>query len=64
MDEIDANESPLAPQTEGGFSIAFYSVKTETPTQKKIFTYLALNVRDWMLLMLGDSDFEGRTTSL
>ena len=64
MDEIDANESPLAPQTEGGFSIAFYSVKTETPTKKKIFTYLALNVRDWMLLMLGDSDFEGRTTSL
>ena len=36
MDEIDANESPLAPQTEGGFSIAFYSVKTETQ-QKKIY---------------------------
>ena len=37
MDEIDANESPLAPQTEGGFSIAFYSVKTETPTKKYIY---------------------------
>ena len=48
LDEIDANESPLAPQTEGGFSIAFYSVKTET--QQKIFTYLALNVRDWKLM--------------
>ena len=67
MDEIDANESPLAPQkTEsGGFSsTAFYSAHNKVKL-RRIKTYLTEKMFVVQVENLSDlSDFEGKTTCL